>query len=271
MKAILILSVVFIIARSGSQLQTGESSCGVVCSLFRTISKVFASDCANRSYIQLPNSAYFFNNQWGRDAAKPGYYECIEGTTVTYSWQALDPSKYLVKAYPAIVTGWHFGYLNGEGSGGLPVLVESSPTLKISWSVKHTNLGNIESYDTSFDMWLGGVGEKDPSGPTSEVMVWMNCVDQHPLGTYAETVNFWGLEFDLYAHFGGNPAWNVFSFVPKENTWSFNNQDLFDFFYHLWKVKKWIDGGQYICGIEAGNELLQGQGTFTHTYSLKVN
>jgi Glycosyl hydrolase family 12 len=270
MKGIYILFISLLIFSSG-ELVEKITACGAVCSLLSGFSKLFASQCGSGSSVQLGNSAYFFNNQWGSSAAKPGYYQCLDGTTVSYAWWSTDGKNDNVKAFPAIVTGWHWGYLNGQGSAGLPVLVQSYPKLIINWSVQHTNLGNYESYDTAFDMWLGGVGEQNPSGPTTEVMVWMNSINQYPLGSYVETINLWGGQFDVYAHFGGNPAWNVFSFLQKQGTWSFNNQNLFDFFYYLWVTKGWINGAQYICGIEAGNEIIQGQGSFTHTYSLKVN
>lgn len=230
-----------------------------------------ADECAPWSMIQEANYAYFLNNQWGSGAAKPGYYQCLNGYTVSYSWWSANGQDDGVKAYPAIITGWHWGYVNGQGNANLPVLVSSQPTITVNWSVQHVNQGNWETYNTAFDIWLGANGETNPSQPTTEVMIWMNHLHQYPLGSYVETINMIGSQFDVYAYWGGSPAWRVFSFIQKQNTWSFNNVNIYGFFQYLWQTKQWIDGQQYIVGIEAGNEILQGQGTFTHNYNLQVS
>lgn len=260
----------FLTLSLSSSVFSESSACGAICKILSEY-KGLGSQCAEGSLIQLGNYAYYLNNQWNAGAAKPGYYQCLDGTTVSYSWWSADGLDDSVKAYPAIITGWHWGYLDGQGNANLPVLVSSSPTITVNWSVQHTNTGNYETYNTAFDIWLGDNGDMNPSGPTTEVMIWMNHVHQYPLGSFMETINIWGQNFDVWAHFGGSPAWNVFTFVQQQNTWSFNNVNLFPFFNYLWNTKQWIDGRQYIVGIEAGNEIIQGQGTFTHNYSLKIN
>ena len=225
----------------------------------------------NFDHVQLPNSAYFLNNQSGASAARSGYYQTLNRTTVSYcfwSWNFLDIE---VKAFPAIITGWHLGYLNGQGSGGLPVIIHSNPSLLINWEVFHKHLGGYETLNTSVDIWLGNIEETNPTKPTTEVMIWMNHIHQRPLGFFIETIYIWGKPFDLYAYWGTSTKWKVFTFIQKQQTWAFLNSDLFDFFKYLWITKQWVDGRQYILGIEAGNEIIQGQGSFTHKYSLKVN
>ena len=50
------------------------------------------------------------------------------------------------------------------------------------------------------------------------------------------------------------------------------NRDLYDFFEYLWGERNILDGRRYIMGIEAGFELMDGEGTYTHEhYSLTVN
>ena len=265
-----ILFCIIVVFSSGSSILKPQSSCGAVCQLIESL-YILEAQCNANSYIQEANFAYYLNNQWGSGAASQGYYQCLDGTTVSYSWWSADGQDDNVKAYPAIITGWHWGYMNGQGNAGLPVLLSSNPKIITNWSVQHVNTGNYETYNTAFDIWLGGVGETNPGQPNTEVMIWMNHVRQYPLGNYVETINMWGSQYDVYAHFGGNPNWNVFTFINKQNTWNWSNQDIFQFFNYLWNSKKWISGGQYICGIEAGNEIIQGAGSFTHTYSLKVN
>ena len=161
--------------------------------------------------------------------------------------------------------------LNGQCSGGLPVIIHSNPSLLINWEVFHKNLGGYETLNTSVDIWLGNIEETNPTKPTTEVMIWMNHIHQRPLGFFIETIYIWGKPFDLYAYWGTSTKWKVFTFIQKQQTWAFLNSDLFDFFKYLWITKQWVDGRQYILGIEAGNEIIQGQGSFTHKYSLKVN
>ena len=69
----------------------------------------------------------------------------------------------------------------------------------------------------------------------------------------------------------GGHSWDVFSFVHTTGTWNINNQNIFDFFTYLWTKKNWVDGRRYIVGIEAGNEIMDGEGSFTYDYKLKVN
>ena len=140
----------------------------------------------------------------------------------------------------------------------------------VNWTVYHTDTAGSERYNTAFDIWLGADNELDPMEPFTEVMIWMYYVNQNPLGTYNETITIWNSQFDVYAHYSNSPPWSTITFVQKQKTWSFHNVDLFPFFDYLWNTKQWINGTQYICGIEAGNEIVSGTGSFTHIYSLVV-
>ena len=68
-------------------------------------------------------------------------------------------------------------------------------------------------------------------------------------------------------------GWEVFSFVSKtKNRWCVDNRNLFDFFELLWQEKNLISGQRYILGIQAGNEIMEGAGTYTfEEFSLLVN
>ena len=54
-----------------------------------------------------------------------------------FKWNSLQNYQ-SVKAYPAIIRGWHFGYKYGQGAGGLPVRIYDRPSMMTSWSVTHT-------------------------------------------------------------------------------------------------------------------------------------
>ena len=251
---------------NGTKLKPISGSCGVLCQMIHDVS---SSVCNDGDVIQLPNFAYFLNNQWGSDDAKPGYYQCLDGLTVSYSWWSINKADYSIKSFPAIITGWHWGYFNGPGNGNLPVIINSRPTIMVNWTVQHMNTGTYEWYNTAFDIWLGNIDEPYPIDPAMEVMIWMNNVNQSPLGFYDETIAIWNTEFHVHVH--SMPGLEIFFFIQVNDTWSFNNVNLFDIFDYLWNTKHWIDGRQYICGIEAGNEIVFGQGLFTHSYSIKIN
>ena len=49
-----------------------------------------------------------------------------------------------------------------------------------------------------------------------------------------------------------------------KNRWCVDNRNLYDFFEYLWGERNVIDGRRYIIGIEAGFEIMDGHGTYTH-------
>ena len=65
---------------------------------------------------------YMYNNKWGKDQATSDSKQCITANSVEYKWVSAQNYD-SVKAYPAIVKGWHWGYRYGEGVGNLPVMV----------------------------------------------------------------------------------------------------------------------------------------------------
>lgn len=166
-----------------------------------------------------------------------------------------------------MVKGWHFGNWYPAGSGGLPVRVYDRPSLMTSWAIDHEHTDAFEMYNSSWDIWFGGVDDPNPSPdqPGAEVMVWLNHMNQMPIGwdNKIDTVNIWGKNFDLFQ--GKNSiGGDVFTFINQSNDWRVDNVNLFDFFDYLWAQKNYIDGRRYFIGIEAGNELMDGEGSFAH-------
>lgn len=172
-----------------------------------------------------------------------------------------------------MIKGWHWGYKYGEGAGGLPARIYDRPSLITSWNIEHDKTQDFEQYNTSFDIWLGPIDDPNPSLPGTEIMIWLNHVGQYPIGNYRETVNIWGMNWDLWYGWveSSGTSWEVYSFVNQQGTWSINNANIYDFFDYLWAQKNEVDGRRYILGIEAGNEIMDGAGSFTHNYWLSVN
>lgn len=227
--------------------------------------------CDDWASIDLPNHLYMLNNKWGKAQATGDSYQCVQDNRVDYKWVTQSGGN-TVKAYPAIISGWHYGYKYGQGVGGLPVRVYESPRLMTSWHITHEKKKDFEQLNTSWDIWLGPIDDPNPQRPGVEVMIWMNHVAQYPIGSKVDSVNIWGMGWDLWrgTMSDGVATWDVFTFVNQQGIWGIDNQNLFDFFDLLWKRNQ-LDGRRYIIGVEAGNEVMDGEGSFTYNYDLKVN
>lgn len=220
-----------------------------------------AQTCDDNGLIDVGNNIYFLNNKWGYTAATEDSYECITETSNTYHWTPKTQDGQ-VKGYAAYVKGWHYGvttgYRYGQGAGGLPARIYDRPSIMGTWRISHSRNEDREVLNTSWDIWLGHVDEPNPNTPGGEVMIWLNHAEQYALGSYRETVNIWGMNWDLFV--GEASDWTCYSFVNQGNTWDVENVNLYDFFDYLWAQKNYIDGRRYIVGIEAGNEIMQGSG-----------
>lgn len=97
-----------------------------------------------------------------------------------------------MKAYPAFIAGWHYGYRYGQGTGGLPARIYDRPRLMTTFQVGHNKKNDFEQLNTSWDIWLGGIDETNPSKPGVEIMIWINHVAQYPIGSKIDQVNIWG-------------------------------------------------------------------------------
>ena len=99
--------------------------------------------CGEWETIDIGNNMYVLNNMWGKGDATQDSYQCVTANTVEYKWVSAQ-SYNSVKAYPAIIMGWHWGYHFGEGAGGLPQRLYSRPSLMTSWSISHEKWETFE-------------------------------------------------------------------------------------------------------------------------------
>lgn len=77
------------------------------------------------------------NNKWGKGQASGDSWQCIHDNRVEYKWVTQSGGN-SVKAYPAMIAGWHYGYKYGQGTGGLPARVYDRPKLMTSWRISHS-------------------------------------------------------------------------------------------------------------------------------------
>ena len=267
------LTVIFhslFILSNGAGFDGLLTSCGLICQFFHARQLPTTFPCGVFEQIPVTSVFYYHNNLWGLDTANGTNYQCLNGTTVTYLWFNGPSNLPTVKAYPAFVTGWHFGLPYTQGVGNIPVKVSLRSTIMVNWSVTHTNTGGgFEWWNTAFDCWLGAT--PNPTFPSVEIMIWMNRVIMSPIGVFMGYVTVWGnVTFQFYNYAVPTQAWPTYSFLQNVSTWNFTNVDIYPFFDYL-LTNSFIKSDHYIISIQAGNEIVIGQGSFTHNYSIKVN
>lgn len=249
--------------------------------------------CKNGAAFNLSSYLYFSNNEWGRNNADNGYWQCIQligdnndEYKIEYYWNTNNHSSiYSVKSFPMIVSGWNpgVGYMFGIGAGNIPFRVDSNSKVITTWNTYHINenISMIELYDVAFDIWLGHNNEilNASSSPSTEIMIWLSYTkNTEPIGQIIANPSFWGIDFVLYGGVGTGHTFVTYSFLYKNKTntdynhlWNINNVNLNDIFIYLMN-NKYINGSQYICGILAGIEIRQGRGDFVYTnYSLNIS
>jgi hypothetical protein len=208
------------------------------------------------------------NNQWGRlSATNPDWYQRTileDDSTVSFEYDWDGPlSK--VKGMPAVVVGWHYGTLMGYrtpmGMYNLPSRVSDSISFTVDEEVSHTNQGTYpEVMNLTWDVWFGST--ENPNAPSHEMMVWPWHISQVPLGSYQATVTKWGAQWDIYRGVAtsGSDTWYCTSFLRVVNTLN-TGGDLTDFIDEM-VSRGWITDDPFVIGIEFGNELVRGEGSF---------
>lgn len=223
------------------------------------LSGILSATTTDTDFGTIFVSKYYLNNNvWGKKSA-PGSTSKIwnvnDSSPLSWGTQ-YDFSKstkaYEVKAYLSVISGWHWG--NWSKDSGLPVRLTDKWELRSSGSFKVKNPG---VQNVAFDLWfheLKHPGNSD--NPKDELMIWLASYQgAGPLGTKQGSVTIAGAEWDLYK---GNVGWEVYSFVRKTNTesWDF---DLRDFIREV-LARKWMSPSKYITSVQFGTEIFQTQG-----------
>ncbi|MDA7028089.1 glycoside hydrolase [Bacillus sp. CLL-7-23] len=206
------------------------------------------------------NKYYIFNNVWGKDQVSGGWQTIYHNSDSNLGWVWNWPSKTSsVKAYPSIVSGWHWteGYTKGSG---FPTRLLDGKAIKTNVSYSISASG---TYNAAYDIWLHNTDKASwDSTPTDEIMLWLNNTNAGPLGAYVETVSINGHTWNVhkgYIDAGNGKGWNVFSFVRTSNTQK-ASLDVRNFTNYLADSKSWIDKTKYVSSVEFGTEIFGGTG-----------
>jgi len=208
----------------------------------------------------IPAGKYIVNNNtWGKQHSPGGHEDVyVSGATSPLSWGArynwpVGDAPYQVKAFPSIISGWHFG-LWSKGSG-LPVRLAKRRMIVTSGSFTVTNPG---MQNVAYDCWFHRVkrpGKGDH--PTDELMIWVaRFGGAGPLGKLQGKVELGGATWNVYR---GETGWNVFSFVRVENARSWTI-DVRDFTDYLVSVKGWLEKEKYLTSVQFGSEIFKTDG-----------
>jgi xyloglucan-specific endo-beta-1,4-glucanase len=242
------------------------------CALFALTASAVraASTCTDFGTIFV--SKYFLNNNvWGQDSSPSGW-NCIWNSNSTsplnwgtsYNWP-VNGNPYSVKAYPAVISGWHWGtWSNGSG---LPTRIWDNKAVNTgaSFSISNPGVQNV-----AYDCWFHTISNPTwQNNPTDELMIWTaRYGGAGPLGTFQGNATIAGATWAVYR---GNIGWNVFSFVRTSNTtsWSFNIRD---FIHYVVYTKGWMANSKYLTSVQFGTEVFStnGQGQLNVT-NYRVN
>ncbi len=219
------------------------------------------------------NKYYIFNNSWGSSSAGSGWWESIyynNDTDMGWTWDWKTANPYNVKAYPSIVSGWHWtnGYTTGSG---LPARIWDNKNVNTSVNYSISATG---TYNAAYDLWFHNTNNAlNNSRPTDELMIWLNNTNAGPAGSFIENVTIGGTSWKVYKGFINDSAttgWNVYSYVRSSNT-SSTSLNLRDFINHVVYSKSWMSNSKYLSSVQFGSEIFTGTGQMhINSYSANV-
>jgi hypothetical protein len=199
------------------------------------------------------------NNVWGKKHS-PGGHESVYCTGdsspvswgATYDWPVGD-QPYNVKAFPSIISGWHWG--TWSRNSGLPVRVADRRSVVTSGSFAITNAG---VQNVAYDCWFHTIADPgNTAKPTDELMIWVaRFGGAGPLGKLQGRVELGGATWEVYR---GEIGWNVFSFVRVSNAASWT-VDVREFIDYLVSTKGWMEKDKFLTSVQFGSEIFRTEG-----------
>jgi hypothetical protein len=233
------------------------------------VSVASAGTCnSNYCTLDLNSTIYVMNNGWGSGSSPAGWSESITTNSSTawrtdFNWPT-GSNNNSVKAYPAAILGWHWGWHFSQAATGLPRQLSSSYSATSNYSYS-ANFGSGGVGNVSYDIWL--TTDSNPGSstqPTDEVMIWVNATGgAGPCGSVAvSNISLNGATWNLSQC--QIPSYQyVWSFVRTSNS-SSGTIDVKTFLDYL-RNSRGLSSSKYLAGIEFGTEIFHGQGNVNVT------
>jgi hypothetical protein len=231
--------------------------------------------CSDRDWVGLGKYG-ILTNLWGAQGTVETDGQCTWtlcdtqgeiGWGTEFTWTSGDEIS--VKSYAAAILGWHWSDM--PGGTGLPIQLSEQRKIPCSWSFS-LSVDEAASLNVAWDLWLNPSADVSQyTAPTDEIMVWVHRQNKEdPIGYEAgaqDTVAIGDATWDVYR--GNNGDNDVYSYLRVGNA-SCATVDLMDFLKDL-VARAWVDPSKYLISIEAGPEVVRGQGELvTGTYWCNV-
>lgn len=216
-----------------------------------------AQTCVDTQYGTVTEGSYTIqNDKWGEADDTGGYQEVCTGSSSNNSWTSTwnwTKGSGKIKAYPSMYRGWEYGAYSPD-HGGFPAQVSAQKSLPTSVTFDMTG---SNQYDNAYDLFFSP--QTDPSGPSAELMVWLNYSGNQPAGTKVASGVALGGVSGTWDVWQGTNSWPVWSFVRTSQVSSFSG-NLQPFVYYVAYTKGWLNSSWYELNIQFGTEIIQSNG-----------
>jgi Glycosyl hydrolase family 12/Ricin-type beta-trefoil lectin domain-like len=223
-----------------------------------------AATCnTNFCTLDLNSRIWVNNNGWGWESSPAGWSESITTNSSTawrtdFNWPS-GPNNNSVKAYPAAILGWHWGW--HFQNTGLPVQLSANRNIDTNYAYSVNFGGGVGN--VAYDIWLHTQSNPNLENPSDEIMIWVNSTGgAGPISQQAviSNLNIAGSTWNLHR---GNIGWNVWSFVRTSNSGSgsFNIKAFTDYL----RANQGMSSSKYLTSVQFGTEIFRGAGNLNVT------
>jgi hypothetical protein len=213
--------------------------------------------------LDLNSTLWVNNNTWGSDSSPAGWSESITTNSGTawrtdFNWPS-GANNNSVKAYPAAILGWHWGW--HFQNTGLPVQLSANRNINSTYAFTVNFGGGVGN--VAYDIWLHTQSNPLYENPSDEIMIWVNSTGgAGPISQQAviSNISIGGSTWNLHR---GNIGWNVWSFVRTSNSGS-GSINIKNFTDYL-RANQGMPAGKYLTSVQFGTEIFRGTGNLNVT------
>jgi hypothetical protein len=212
--------------------------------------------------LDLNSTIWVNNNTWGQDSSPAGWSESITTNSSTawrtdFNWPS-GANNNSVKAYPAAILGWHWGWR--FQNTGLPTQLSANRNINSSYAYTVNFGGGVGN--VAYDIWLHTQSNPLYENPSDEIMIWVNNTGAGPISQQPviNNVSIGGSTWNLHR---GNIGWNVWSFVRTSNSGSgsINVKNFTDYL----RASHGMSSAKYVTSVQFGTEIFRGTGNLNVT------